>query len=600
MKKQYMFGFIAIILAFALAFTSCDFFDFPGNPGGGGGDGGGGGGGGDEEPLADLSVKVTARDGSVIETIFSTKRTKAALMSPMSGDTYKILQGSSTVPVSEGNITVSGNLITFTSNSTTGNKTFAAAMTGSGSSSSLNFSEGIPYGTGTDKILFDTKSGIIPLTITADPMDATVAINVAVTLSVTLAEDTGGVRSYQWYGGASASSGTAIANATGSSYNPPTASVDERYYYVCIANTTGALAKSKSAKVTVTSGNTPPGDITNNLGPDNEGSLYIKDSSGTTFTIIANVRARDDFLIPPKTIIKVTGTNGTPATFTIPDNKTVTVEGTFEIAGDNTLKTDGILVVASGGIFNISADKTVNDTGTADGILSGQGRITIDGSSTASGKMNLPDFSSSSLSSFSGLINVKPGGELFLVSGNASGETIYHPFIGTNNSKKKTINNISTITTGSSGSDFIVTDGGINIRKDNGFVQMNLSGKATVMGQPSDNTAYTMVTLRSPFILESESTLTIGGNSNKMSALYIKNSSGTGGARLDIMGLNANVILTTGSLILADTAAGVNGSYIRKGSTGGALIAPTNNTDPNGTLWINSASTPSPFPITSP
>jgi len=565
MKKRYLFGFIAIILAFALAFTGGDFSDDGVDPDDGGNT---------EEPLADLSIKVADKDNIVIETIFSTKRTKAAVMSPMSDDTYRILQG--TNEVSKGSITVSGNLITFTSNSDYGNKTFGAVMFGSGDSRSLNYPEGIPNGQGT--ISFNPINVTNPA-IAAHPVSTTVALGGTITtpLSVTM-QDGGGTLSYQWYGGASSSSMTVISGATGSSYsNPPTTTVGTRYYYVSIANTSGGFTKSSSAKVTVTSGATGGGDISNSLSPDAGGELV--NYSGNTTIITGPVKAANNIVIPYGNTVRVISSAGSAkGKLSIPDGITVTVNGKLAIESDGTLNVDGSLIVASGGLFDISADKTADsNSNKKDGILSGHGTITIDG-----GVMNLPDLNKYNLSSVSGNIDVKTGGELFLVSGKDS-SFLYTPFIGKSNSQSyyKSGANDST------GSDFVLTEGYITLAPRPVTVNsttatigfLYLSGKATVMGRPDT------VDLSSPFTLLPNSTLTIGGT--KASTLHIKNStSGTDiNTYIDIIG-NSTVILTTGSSIKADAVNGVKGTNIRKGSGNGNLITST-----DGKNWINPAST---------
>jgi len=584
MKKCYLFGFVAIILAFALAFTGCDFFDSGTSPGGGGGGGddniSNGGGGGDDttDKYDDLIIKVKASDNTTdIETTFSTSRKGTGTMSPRTGDNYTIKEGSS--EISKGTVTVSGSLISFASNDS---KYFNAVLYGTGNNSSLNYSDGIVKNSGT--IQTSKPSGITDPSIGSQPQTVSVPVNGSAPLSVTVSES--GVY-YQWYSGPSSvsSSMAAIANGTSATYNPPTSSAGINYYYVGVANSGGGYSKSEIATVTVTGGSNPGGNIdAGNLAPD-IGTDTMQSTNGS-ISITGGVVVTGSSKIQSGTTVTIMGTSGY---LSIPDGKTVTVEGKLVIAGGGTLKADGVLVVAKGGLFDISADKTTNN-GSYNGVLSGQGSITVSGDGT----MNIPPLTTS-LSSFSGNINVKPDGVLFQVSATNGTGLLYSPIIGKTNTNGKTKpNSTSTTETAltSRWPDFVVESGnGINIRKNNsGTVQTTLSaGKATVMGQTdtTTNTSYTTVTLNYPFILESQSTLTIGGGgTNKKPAGLFINTSGT--SRLEISGYDAYVYLSDKSYILAKDSSStfVDGSIRKPDNT---LITPTSHS--SQALWINTTGT---------
>jgi hypothetical protein len=88
-------------------------------------------------------------------------------------------------------------------------------------------------------------------TITAQPQDATVNVDVEVSLSVTASVTDGGTLTYQWYSNMSNSNsgGTAITDATGSSYSPATATAGMVYYYVVVTNTNSSVNGAQTATI---------------------------------------------------------------------------------------------------------------------------------------------------------------------------------------------------------------------------------------------------------------------------------------------------------------------------------------------------------------
>jgi hypothetical protein len=544
MKKQYLFGFIVIILAFALAFAGCDF----------GVEGGGGGGGGNQDNPKDtydpITVLTKDKNGIDVKTIFTRSATRAAIPWTLAtGDGYQIFQG--TPEISKGTIRLTGTIITFVP--TGAGSSFEANMIGSGDSRVLNFAEGIPATATSGKIEFSPISGVINPEFSVNLSDAEIPLalnsSVSTPLSVILKDDSGGSRSYQWFSGTSSGSGTAIANATGTSHTPLTTQQGTVYYYVCITNTSGGLAKSNSAKVTVTgvTSNPPPG----SLGIDG-GDTFS--NSGNTTLIFGKAVVNGNYQI--SNTVRVMGTPGSVGTLTIPSTATVTVNsgGRLIIDGGGALIANGTLVVASGGLFDISANGL--NTGVSagqNGTLSGNGLITIGGA------MYLPHLSVYDLSSASGgRIEVKTAGELFLGTYNNSAME-YNPLIGKSSSPVRKYTGGTFVDSNSTAaSNFIVGDGGSIILTKNAsnsfFTNMYLSGPATVMGLPINGT--NTVTINSKLNISPNSKLTIGGTGSKPSHLIID----TDGS-IDI-GNNSTVAVTTGSLIRgplsAVTGPGVN------------------------------------------
>jgi hypothetical protein len=99
-------------------------------------------------------------------------------------------------------------------------------------------------------------SAVVPV-IVGDIASASIAEGAALTLSFVVTAHDEGEISYQWYSntGASASGGTAIADATGPSYAVDTSAAGTKYLY-CVAtnalNGTTATATSAVATVTIT------------------------------------------------------------------------------------------------------------------------------------------------------------------------------------------------------------------------------------------------------------------------------------------------------------------------------------------------------------
>jgi len=86
-------------------------------------------------------------------------------------------------------------------------------------------------------------------TITAQPSNASVTVNVAHSISVTANAADGGTMSYQWYRhtAASNSGGTAIGGATAASYSVPTGTAGTFHYYVEVTNTNNSVNGNRTA-----------------------------------------------------------------------------------------------------------------------------------------------------------------------------------------------------------------------------------------------------------------------------------------------------------------------------------------------------------------
>ena len=91
--------------------------------------------------------------------------------------------------------------------------------------------------------------------ITKEPTSSEICLNGTATLLEVAYENGTGIPSYQWFSNASDDvlNGTPIPDATTDSYNPPTNTVGELFYYVKISFASGGCSEitSKTAKVTV-------------------------------------------------------------------------------------------------------------------------------------------------------------------------------------------------------------------------------------------------------------------------------------------------------------------------------------------------------------
>ena len=481
MKKQYLFGLMAAILALALAFTGCDLLGLGGTDDNSDST---------QEPYENLIIEGWDSTGTkAIKTIFSTTRKNTKqVMAPMDNDSYEIQYGNDTI--SKGSIKLSGILVTFTPTSTYGNKTFEATMVKSGNNNILNFPDGI-YTTSGTPISYKKGDSVINPEITGD-LDADINFSGGTSqpLKVTLKEDTGGVRSFQWY---SVSSQTSYANGTAISatetYSPTTDGTF--YYYVRITNASGGFARSRIAKVTVKGGSTPSGDVVGNLGA---GDDVVDDKDPDKISITGNVKVTGDFNIPSTMTLTISGKGN----LTIPAGKTITVSGKLIIASGGTLSVNGNVVVASEGTLDVNKD----------GKLGGNGKITVgkDG-----GKMQIPklDSNTQTLKDVTGTIVVEAGGELIILDDNKT----EYPWIGTVNSKNV-------------GADLVITDGYIALKLYQNTITsgttsipyMVLFGNVMVLG-PSKGTGNNItretVKIEYMFTVNPDATLTIGNGSEK-------------------------------------------------------------------------------------
>jgi hypothetical protein len=88
--------------------------------------------------------------------------------------------------------------------------------------------------------------------ISGHPQSVTVTVASPVTLTVTAGVNDNGMLSYQWYSntGDSNTGGTAITGATGSSYQPATATAGVNWYYVVVTNTNSSASGLQTATAT--------------------------------------------------------------------------------------------------------------------------------------------------------------------------------------------------------------------------------------------------------------------------------------------------------------------------------------------------------------
>jgi len=301
MKKRYLFVVIAILAA-GLVFTGCDLIN-----GAGGADNGkdNNGGGGTQEPYDNLEITGEDSNGNAIKTIFSTTRklSRGTVMTPQSDDSYKILSGAT--EISNGQIKVSGSLVTFTP--ANGNSPFEAVLVNNSNNHILNFPSGIPTSSGPPITYKKSESVIDPQFTAAGDLDETVT-----PLRVTMAADSGGSPSYQWYKGAAGDSyagGTPISGATSESYTPPTATPGTFYYYVYITNASGGFLKSKIATVVV-GGSSSANEIT--VGGSNGIRIdVLKDV--INYMLTSNKNPKMDytvrFAVDPKSILVISPAN---------------------------------------------------------------------------------------------------------------------------------------------------------------------------------------------------------------------------------------------------------------------------------------------------
>jgi hypothetical protein len=220
---------------------------------------------------------------------------------------------------------------------------FSAAIT-DGAAGNFTFTVSLSKGNTTATTA--SLNGTITATVNAQtpvisiqPQDETVESGSSVTLTVIASASDGGTLSYQWYSHTSNSNtdGTAIDNATGNSYSPPTSAGGSIWYYVVITNTnTGvdgaqtAIATSRAASVTV---NTHRIIVT----PANNGTVTANPEiavSGETVTL--TVTPAGDYELDrisayktgeTGTSVALSGTNNS-RTFVMPSYD-VTVEATF-------------------------------------------------------------------------------------------------------------------------------------------------------------------------------------------------------------------------------------------------------------------------------
>jgi hypothetical protein len=568
MKKQYLFGFKVIMLVFTLAFAGCDFFGGDSNPGPGTG-------GSDNPNVTHYPIIIDMKDVSNNDIKITLTTTRAANpWTPDTGDGYEISKNGS--QVSKGTIDVNnGAFVTF--KSSTNGRRFEAIMTSSSSKPSLNFPEGITTDS-SESITFPNSGVTNPTFNSGGDLDTTAIMlsqNASSSRVLEVITSSPGSDKYQWYsygtsgtGGTPAYSGSAIA-ATTAKYTLPTNVEGTFYYYVYITNASGGFAKSKIATVVVTAGTTPGGEIGDILS-DNSGNFY---PSGNTTIIVGPVQSKANSVISSGKTVRVVGTNGTAGSLTIPGEVTVTIKNNGRLEIDGELRVLGTLFVESGGYFNIRADSALSSSGGTNGTLNGSGII------SNGGEMRLPKLAD--ISSFSGTIEVRTSGELFLGTYNSTG--MYYPLIGNKGSLEK-ISAGTSFTSGSAVSEYVVTDGKIQFMPVSGNIgTMYLTGEASVMGRPSNST--NIATVSNNFTIYPKSKLTIGID-NKPTYLTISDVS------IEIAD-TGSVVLNTGSVIkgTASTMSGTGRQRIFKadGQTKAETTTSTN------MYWMTTVGTPPVF-----
>ena len=558
MKKRYLFGFMALILAAALAFSGCDLL----NLGDDNNNNNNNNNNNKDPTYKDLVITGQDSSGAEIKTTFSTTRTTKnegeVMPYPDGGDKYTITK--SGTQASGGTITVENKtFITFTP-TTGGNVTFKAVLYNN--NSSLAYPDGIPS-TSTGKITQNENSG--SLTFTTNLSTDEVTYNAGQTVTPLEVNASGSdLIVYQWYNYETNSSDGKPIGTNSKTYTPNATG----FYYVCIANSSGNFKKSNTAKVTIigSSGATGNDDITGSLG-----ASVVDDTKPSDIKITGSVAAKKSFDIPSGTTLTIEE----DGELIIPVGITITVKGKLFVGNgkknssnkSGTLTANGgNVVVASGGELWINADgtkKTQKDdsndtTEKIDGILNGTGKITIN----KTGKMYIPSMTTnqSFLSTVKGSIKVESGGELYLVGYDKDGKAeINYPWIGTKDSqnfKKEPV-----------GADFTLDNaensGSITITINSNPVSMLLDGNTTILGPKYTGTDTDKkndrgtVEIGYPLYVNPDKTLTIGDGS-KITKLKFSS-----GGSITMYSGNGNVTLTFNSMINASSSTlNANGSSL--------------------------------------
>ena len=159
---------------------------------------------------------------------------------------------------------------------------------------------------------------LIGSSITSNPASLSITQGQTATFSVAAAGDA--PFSYQWYVIApGASTGTAIAGATSSSYTTPAMSSSGSKYYVTVTDTCGTLLTSTSATLTVNAGNVPPTIITQPV------SQTVSIGSTPTFSVTATgspTLTYQWYRIPAGTVNGIAISGATATTYTVPATDT--------------------------------------------------------------------------------------------------------------------------------------------------------------------------------------------------------------------------------------------------------------------------------------
>jgi|GEM_PF-7079161 len=159
---------------------------------------------------------------------------------------------SNTINGNNGGTAISGATITNYSapTNTTGTKYYYVVVTNTNNSVS-----GTKTATITSNTVTVTVNALVNAevpVISGQPQNAAVNVGGGVNLIVSASVTDGGTLTYQWYSNTVSSNvgGTAVLNATGSSYSPSTAVIGTFYYYVVITNTNNGASGTKTATIT--------------------------------------------------------------------------------------------------------------------------------------------------------------------------------------------------------------------------------------------------------------------------------------------------------------------------------------------------------------
>ena len=414
MKKRYLFCFLVTILAVGLVFTTCDLLKNPDE-------------GGTQEPLDDLVINGKDADGRDVQFIFSPASTAGiasiastakATMKPKTNDTYKIFYGGKLV--SSGKISMSGTtVIVFT-------PTSGPTFTGN-------------YTSGNNLLTFTSE---IPL------------------------EGGGSIKGFQPVnGGSNGTDSSAAAKAVEADFNSSNA--------VAVGSTVeirGPLTVTKN--VNIPSGvklifNAREDDefrINNRISVTAKGGIEVKSGRGVSVVDDGQLIVEGNSTISGRLNIGKGNETGTLDIFGTGNEFTIKSGGVLSLLGDETVAK----------VAQLKYGRTyINPLG-PDAVFKLSGSLVVE----SGGRFQIPDPTGFEVGSITGVIKIKAGGELILVTADPNGIKDLHPLIGV----------LSTATEGFPvGADYVMdpvnTDSRIEARINSGVPAFELTGSATALGR---------------------------------------------------------------------------------------------------------------------